>query len=416
MRRTATTLFTSREPGRHENETVQLIFRAGLVRQFGSGLYGFTPMGERVRQQVLDHVEREMRAVGARRVNLPQLNYSPVWKESGRWQDFEGEMFTLENRDGQEMCLAPSNEEGIVHLVEGTVRSYEDLPALYYQIGAKHRDDHARGGLLRTKEFTMKDAYSFHTSLESLDEYYQQIRAAYLRIFDALGIEFAVTDAENDLMGGSDSEEFVARARTGTTTLRRCTAEDCHFGATEESPDGDFDGQSCPECGGDIEESEGIEIGHIFKLGPRYSKPMGLTVDLADGSRQDVLMASYGVGIERLIYTLVDQHGDEDGCRWSADGSGGVAPYAASIIPLKYGDELGAVADYIYEECGPDRTLLFDDPDQSIGERFAESDLLGVPLKIIVGNEFRETGEVEIETRDGETEYVTVEAVADRVG
>jgi prolyl-tRNA synthetase len=416
MRRTETTLFTSREPGRHENETVQLIFRAGLVRQFGSGLYGFTPTGERVRQQVLDHVDDEMRAIGARRVNLPQLNYSPIWKKSGRWGDFEGEMFTLENRDGQEMCLAPSHEEAIVHLVEGTIRSYEDLPALYYQIGAKHRDDHARGGLLRTKEFTMKDAYSFHTSLDSLDEYYHRMREAYIRIFEALGLEFAITEAENDLMGGSDSEEFVARAETGTTTLWGCTAAGCHFGVSEESPGAEIAaGDSCPECGGTVAESDGIEIGHIFKLGPRYSKPMGLTVDLADGTRQDVLMASYGIGIERLIYALVDQHGDEDGCRWSADGTGGVAPYAASIIPLEYGDELGAVADYIYEECGADRTLLFDDPDQSIGERFAESDLLGIPLKIIVGNEFRETGEVELETRDGETEYVTVDTVSDRL-
>ncbi len=415
MRRSETTLFTSREPGKQQSETARRLFRAGLVRQFGSGLYGFTPTGERVRQEVIDHLETEMRRIGARRVHLPQLNYSGIWEESGRWGDFDGEMFTLENRDGKRMCLAPSHEEGIVHLVEGTIRSYEDLPALFFQIGAKHRDDHARSGLLRTKEFTMKDAYSLHTTEESLSEYYKRMREAYIRIFDGLGIEFAIAKAENNVMGGNKSEEFLAVAESGTADLRWCSDDECRYGETDASPNADPAGIECPECGSELESGEGIEIGHIFELGTRYSEPMGLTIDTATGERQDVLMASYGIGVERLIYALVEQHGDDDGCQWSADGSGVVAPYAASIIPLEYDDELAAVADYLYEDCGPERTLLFDDPGQSIGERFAESDLLGIPKKIIIGNEFRESGEVELETRAGETEYVTVDAVPDRI-
>ncbi len=416
MRRSETTLFTSREPGKQASETARRMFRAGLVRQFGSGLYGFTPTGERVRQEVIDHVETEMRRIGAQRVSLPQLNYKAIWEQSGRWGNFDGEMFTLENREGKQMCLAPSHEEGIVHLVEGTIRSYEDLPATFYQIGAKHRDDHARSGLLRTKEFTMKDAYSLHRTEESLVEHYERFKEAYIRIFDALGIEFAIAQAENTVMGESKSEEFFALAETGTADIRWCTEDDCRFGATSESPNSDLEaGDDCPECGGTLSAGEGIEIGHIFELGTRYSEPMGLAIDTAEGERQDVLMASYGIGIERLIYALVEQHSDENGCRWSADGSGVVAPYAASIIPLEYDDELAAVADYLYEDCGPERTLLFDDPNQSIGERFAESDLLGIPKKIIIGNEFRETGEVELETRDGETEYVTVDSVPERI-
>jgi prolyl-tRNA synthetase len=416
MRRSEFTLFTSRELGSQENETVTLAQRAGLIRQFGSGLYGFAPTGQRIRQRIIDHVDREMRAIGAREVSLPQLNYSGMWEESGRWGEFDGEMFAFENRDGKRMCLAPSHEEGIVRLLSGTIRSYEDLPGLYYQISRKHRDDHARSGLLRTKEFTMKDAYSVHASADSLNEQYERVREAYVRVFEDLDIEFVIADAENNLMGGSASEEFLAVVETGSADLWHCTAEDCRFGATDESPgSAPQGGEDCPECGGTVVASEGVEIGHIFKLGTRYSEPMGLTVDLADGSRQDVLMASYGIGIERLLYSLIGQHSDEAGCRWSADGSGVVAPYAASIIPLQYDDELAAVADYLYEDCGADRTLLFDDPDQSIGERFAESDLLGVPYKIIIGNEFRETGEVELETRDGDTEYVTIEEVPQRI-
>ena len=416
MRRSELTLFTSREPGSQDNETVRLAQRAGLIRQFGSGLYGFAPIGQRIRGRIIDHVDREMRAIGAREVSLPQLNYSGIWEESGRWGEFGGEIFTFENRDGKRMCLAPSHEEGIVHLLTGTIRSYEDLPGLYYQISRKHRDDHARSGLLRTKEFTMKDAYSVHATADSLDEQYEHVREAYIRIFEDLDIEFVIADAENNLMGGSASEEFLAVADTGSADLRRCSAECCRFGVTDESPQSDLQaGAECPECGGSLVATEGVEIGHIFKLGTRYSESMGLTVDLADGSRQDVLMASYGIGVDRLLYSLLEQHADEDGCRWSADGSGIVAPYAAAIIPLQYDDELAAVADYLYEDCGADRTLLFDDQDQSIGERFAESDLLGIPYKIIVGNEFRDGGEVELESRDGQTEYVTVEKVPERI-
>jgi prolyl-tRNA synthetase len=262
----------------------------------------------------------------------------------------------------------------------------------------------------------MKDAYSLHASEESLDDYYERVREAYVRIFEAVGIDFAIADAQDNLMGGSASEEFLALADTGTADLWWCEASDCRFGVTDESPQSDLAaGDTCPDCGGTLTAGEGIEIGHIFKLGTRYSEPMGLTVDMQDGSRQDVLMASYGIGIDRLLYALVEQHSDEDGCRWSADGTGTIAPFDAAIIPLEYDDELAAIADYIYEDCGAHRTLLFDDPDQSIGERFAESDLLGIPLKVIIGNEFRETGEVEIESRDGDTQYVTVEDVPDNI-
>lgn len=404
MRRSEAKLFTRREGNDHDNETVELLFRAGLVRQFGSGLYGFTLTGERVRQAIIDRIDDEMTAIGAQKIRLPQLNYRGIWEESGRWNSFGDEMFTLQNRDGQDMCLAPSHEEGVVHLFEGLVRSYEDLPLLCYQVGTKYRDDRARLGLLRTKEFTMKDAYSLHATRESLEACYERVREAYCRLFERLGIEFVVAEVEDELMGGSASEEFIAPVETGTADIVSCP--DCRFGATEESPQTAEAGEDCPDCGTTLVAGEGIEIGHIFKLGTRYSAPMGLTIDMADGSRRDVLMASYGIGIERLIHTLVAQHATGDGCRWPGDGADSVAPYTLAIVPLEYDDELGAVADVLYEECDQAETLLFDDPDQTIGERFAESDLLGIPYKLVIGNTFRETGELELETRDGETRTI----------
>ncbi|WP_019991580.1 aminoacyl--tRNA ligase-related protein [Natronorubrum tibetense] len=418
VRRSEALLFTSREADGHENETVARTLRAGLVRQFGSGLYGFTPTGQRVRENVVSLVQREMDAIGGQQIGLPSLNDSGIWRRSGRWESFEGEMFTFENRDGKRLCLAPSHEEGVAHLVKSGVRSYDDLPLLLYQVGSKYRDDHARNGLVRTKEFTMKDAYSLHTSHDSLAEYYERVRRAYVRIFDALDLEFAITSADNSVMGGSSSEEFVALADEGTLALRLCSATDCRFGVTDESPHSGLSaGDACPDCGSRLEAGEGIEIAHVFELGTRYSEPMGLTVDTAGGGERNVVMGSYGIGIERLLHVLVEQHGDAAGCNWPNAGAdiGTVAPFDVSIVPLEYDGDLREVADQLYETLGGD-VLLFDDRDQTIGERFAESDLLGVPWKVILGNRFRETGDVELESRDGDTRDVNLEEVSVIVG
>ncbi|WP_254864437.1 aminoacyl--tRNA ligase-related protein [Halovivax gelatinilyticus] len=417
MRRSEAILFTSRESTGHENETVARMMRAGLIRKFGSGLYGLTPTGHRLRTNVCSLITREMNAIGGQRISIPSLNYSDIWRASGRWERFEGEMFTFENRDGRRLCLAPSHEEGVVRLVDGVVRSYDDVPVLLYQVESKYRDDHARNGLVRTKEFTMKDAYSLHSTRDSLDAYYERVREAYVRIFDALDVEFAVAAAENSVMGGSTSEEFVAVADNGTLLLRHCEATACRFGVTDESPRAALSaGDRCPECGGHLTASEGIEIGHVFTLGTRYTEPMGLSVDDADGSERDVLMGSYGIGIERLLHVLVSQHGDDGGCRWPMDGDERIAPYRASIIPLEYEGSIRKAAESLYESCGPDETLLFDGGDRTIGERFAESDLLGVPWKVILGNRYRESGAVELESRDGSTRFVDVEEVASIVG
>ena len=403
VRRSEATLFTSREANGHENSTVQLIHRAGLARQFASGLYALTPTGERIRQQLIAQVTHEMDRIGGQRLSLPGLNDSDIWRQSGRWNRFEGEMFTLENRDGRQLCLAPSHEEGVVHLLRGEVRSYEDLPCLVYQVKLKHRDDHARNGLLRLKEFTMKDAYSLHASQESLEETYDAVRAAYVRLFEGLGIDFVIAEAANSVMGGAISEEFVALADTGTVEVLSCSDKDCRFGLTEESPASDCsDIDTCPECDGTLEYGAGIELGHIFQLGTRYSDSMEWSIDTADGNEREVVMGSYGIGIERLIHTLVEQQGDERGCRWPD----AVAPYRAAIVPLEYDGELREVADWLYDQCGRQQTLLFDDESQRIGERFAESDLLGIPHKVVLGNHYLETGCVELESRDGHTRYV----------
>jgi len=342
MRRSDLFLPASREHRGEWSGATRLLVRAGVIREFGSGLWGFTPAGERVRTKLERRIHDAMRAVGAQEVSLPNLQYSERWRESGRWGAFEGEMFTLSNREGRAMCLAPSHEEGVVHLLDGLVRSYDDLPVVLYQVDAKFRDDHARAGLLRCKEFTMKDAYSAHVDADSLRETYREMRAAYRRLFDDLGLTVAVCGADNSVMGGDRSEEFVAPVAEG----------------------------------------------------------------------------SYGIGVSRLLQTIVMQgawqrEADLDSLCWPVTDWGSVAPYRVAVIPIGNADAVREAARGVHDAIGAD-CLLFDDG-QSVGERFAESELLGIPAKVVVGNHYRETGDVEIEHRNGESQSVAPERVPDAV-
>jgi prolyl-tRNA synthetase len=410
VRRSDLFLPATRETPGAGSAATKLLQRAGLIRNYGSGLWGVTPVGERVREKLTDRVVAAMDGIGGQRVHLPGLQYADRWRESGRWGAFEGEMFTLQNRDGQDMCLAPSHEEGMVHLVDGRVRSHRDLPLVLYQVASKFRDDRARNGLVRAKEFTMKDAYSFHADEASLDATYRDVRAAYERVFEDIGLDYAVVAADNTVMGGSASEEFLAPVDEGSDRLRYCTSDGCRFGVSDEHDA--FDdyavGGDCPQCGGDLAASDAIEVGHVFKLGTRYSEAADLAVDTADGGETAVLMGSYGLGIDRLLQTLVQQHGYEESCAWPVTDWGSAAPYRAAVIPVGDGDVLD-VAETIHDDCGREDVLLYDD--LSVGERFAESDLLGIPAKVVVGNTYREQGVVDVETERG-TEQMRPEEVA----
>ncbi|MEF8859109.1 MAG: aminoacyl--tRNA ligase-related protein [Halolamina sp.] len=375
MRRSDLFLPASRQRRGEGTEATELLVRAGLVGKFDSGLWALTPTGERIQENVIQHIQAEMGSVGGQEVTLPGLQHRERWEESGRWQSFGGEMFTLADRGGRELCLAPSHEEGIVHLLDGLVRSYEELPLTLYQVDSKFRDDHPRGGLLRCKEFTTKDAYSFHADEASLREGYRKIRAAYERLLADLDMKFAVAESANSVMDGERSEEVVAPVAGGTCALLHCEAVDCRFGLTDES-----------------------------------------------GRPHEVWMGSYGLGVGGIIQTPVMQGGAEGGvdadsadaaCHWPVTDWGCVAPYRAAVIPIGDG-EVQDVAEAIHDDFGRD-CLLFDSERQSVGERFAESELLGIPAKIIVGNGYRETGQVEIETRDGESRAVAVDEVASAV-
>lgn len=394
MRRSNLFVPTSKEKrSGAEVRSAELALQSGLIHQLGSGIFAFSPTGKRVREKISEIIREEMEAIDSQEVDLPGLQYAKIWRDSGRYNEFEGEMFTFKNRDDQDMCLAPTHEEPMAELVRERLRSPNNMPLILYQIGKKFRDDHARNGLLRAKEFTMKDAYSFDTSESGLDDAYQAMREAYINIFDSLGVDYAITQADPGAMGGTGSEEFQAPAEIGSDEIKRCPEEDCLFGTK------DFDRTECPDHNTELERTNSIELGHIFKLGTRYSEPLDLTFDTQDGE-QHVIMGSYGIGVSRIIPTLIEQRNDEDGIIWPES----VAPYEMSIVPLGEEGEIMETAEELYDVLDTDEVLLFDN-NVSIGEKFAESDLIGIPVKVILGNNYLESGEIEVEYRDGSREY-----------
>jgi prolyl-tRNA synthetase len=373
--------------------SAELAVRSGLVDKIGSGVFSFSPTGNRVRNNLKAIIRDEMQSIDAQEVDLPGLQYAKIWRESDRFDEFEGEMFTFKNRDDQDMCLAPTHEEPMAEMVRNTVRSRGNLPLLTYQIGKKYRDEHARNGLLRTKEFEMKDAYSFHTSEEALDEMYDRIRESYINIFERLGLEYAIVDADPGAMGGTGSEEFQAPADIGSDEIKICTNDDCRWGSKE------MEVSTCEECSSDVTFTNAIELGHIFKLGTRYSDPLDLTYDTEEGKEQ-IIMGSYGIGVSRLIPALIEQRNDSDGIIWPES----VAPFSIGVVPVGDSDEIDEMAAEIEQRIGSEDVLVFDN-DVNAGEKFAEADLIGIPNKAILGNTFIEEGTIEVEFREGGREY-----------
>lgn len=390
------------------SKSTELLDRAGYIADFGSGLYGLTALGQKTRRRIENLIRRKHIEAGFQEVSMPSLQYSQDWKESGRWEKFEGEMFTFRNRDAKEMCLAPTHEEGIVRMFKGSIRSYKDLPITVFQIKEKHRDDKAREGLLRGKEFVMKDAYSMHTSSESMYDQYGEVKDLYREIFSTVGLDVAEVNAEVGVMGGLDSTEFVAPSQVGDDDLIHCV--NCRFGITDEHDEySDFQSDdSCPECGEELKLDNGVEVGHIFALGQRYSSTMNFSFDTkGDGSKQ-VYMASYGIGITRLMQTIVDQNDEQDSCGWDLKKGFTPSPFDVCVIRgLDTDDSIIEKVKNVIADTGK-RTLLYQG-EKSMGEQFSESDLIGIPVKLIFANHWNSENEVEIELHDDRTVYCELE-------
>jgi len=538
----------------------RLLVRAGFIRQLGAGIYDYLPLAKRSLAKIERIVREEMDAIGGQEFYLPALNPAEVWKESGRWEVMGDNMFRLKDRKGADLCLGMTHEEVFTAIARAELRSYRQLPQVWYQIQTKFRDEpRPKSGLLRVRQFTMKDAYSFDVDAAGLDRSYEDQRRAYERIFTRCGLEYVAVQAHSGAMGGSASQEFMVRTDAGEDTVAACPK--CRYAANTETAssrlppeedeagpaeperfatpgvltiealerppygvtarrqlktlvylaDGEpvvavvrgdqelneaklltaagasqvrpahaeeipplmgaragslgavrfsrarvfvdrsladrthmvtganedgyhlrgvevrrdllghgqladlrtvLAGEGCPRCDGTLEVFKALEVGHIFKLGTKYSVSMKANVLKADGGETPIVMGSYGIGVERILAAAVELHHDEDGIRWPL----AIAPYRATVLTLGREPELAKAAEQAVASLGgAGLDVLYDDRDERAGVKFKDADLLGIPIRVAVGKKGLAEGKVEWKRRGTQAvELVPLAELGDR--
>jgi prolyl-tRNA synthetase len=387
-------------PKEAESLSHQLLLRAGFVRMLMAGAYTYLPLGLRVLEKIQRIIRQEMNACGASELLLPALHPLELWQKTGRDQDLGEVMFKFKDRRGRDVSLGPTHEEVITDLVKNNIVSYRQLPLVLYQIQTKFRDEiRPRFGLIRACEFIMKDAYSFDQDEAGLDKNYQLMYEAYKRIFSRCGLKTLITEADSGVMGGKVSHEFMVEAPLGEDMVLVCTQ--CKLTRAFVA-EGD---NVCPKCHRKMDSVNTIEVGHIFKLGIKYSKAMGANFSDPRGALKPIIMGCYGIGVSRLISAIIEQNNDADGIIWPKE----VAPFQIIILPLDItNQEVMQTASSFYQElksCGIE--VLFDDRDERAGVKFKDADLIGVPLSIVVGKKSIEEKKIELRMRkDKITQFI----------
>ena len=413
----------------------RLMLRAGMIRQQAAGIYSWLPLGKRVLARIEEIVREEQDRSGAIEILMPTIQPADLWRESGRYDDYGKEMLRIEDRHERDMLFGPTNEEMVTEIFRAYVGSYRALPLNLYHIQWKFRDEvRPRFGVMRGREFLMKDAYSFDLDYEAARAAYNRMFVAYLRTFDRLGLKAIPMRAESGPIGGDMSHEFIILASTGESEVY-CSRDlldlpvpgadidfrsdlspivdawTAHYAATDDKHD--------PAAYAALPEEKritarGIEVGHIFYFGTKYSKPMGAKVAGPDGADHFVHMGSYGVGVSRLVGAVIEASHDDDGIVWPDS----VAPFQVGLINLKPTDQPTAVAaEALYERLvKAGISVLYDDVDNRAGVKFATMDLIGLPWQVIVGPKGIGRGEVEIKRRaTGARETVSLEAAVNRL-
>jgi prolyl-tRNA synthetase len=424
------------DPKEAEIVSHRLMLRTGMIRQSSAGIYSWLPLGHRVLRKIEQIVREEQDRAGAIEMLMPTIQSADIWRESGRYEDYGKEMLRITDRHDREMLYGPTNEELITEIFRDSVKSYRDLPRSLYHIQWKFRDEiRPRFGIMRGREFLMKDAYSFDLTEEGSRDSYNRMFVAYLRTFERLGLKSIPMAADTGPIGGDLSHEFIVVADTGESQVfcdrslieRTAPGEDLDYNsdltpiigewtskyaATDEMHDNArFEAEVSSE---NRVSARGIEVGHIFYFGTKYTEPMNCKVQGPDGKLVAVQCGSYGIGVSRLAAAIIEASHDDDGIIWPDT----VAPFQVALINLKAGDkDTDAACDDLYAKfnnAGID--ILYDDTDERAGAKFVTMDLLGLPWQLIVGPRGLKQGEVEIKRRaSGERLSMTPEAAFKRI-
>ncbi len=411
--RTSTLLFpTSKEtPGDAELISHQLMLRAGMIRKLGSGLYTWLPLGLRVLKKVEAIVREEMDRAGAQEILMPAIQPAELWQETGRWEKMGPTMLTMQDRHGRDFCFGPTHEEVVADIARQTLHSYKQLPTTLYQIQTKFRDEiRPRFGVMRAREFLMKDAYSFHITNEDLEKTYQVLFDTYSQIFTRLQLNFRAVLAATGDIGGSLSHEFHVLADSGEDQIVYSDGSD--YAANVELANAG-EGDPSPDGKGTLHITRGIEVGHIFQLGTTYSQALNANVLGPDGKQHPLIMGCYGIGVSRIVAAAIEQNHDNNGIIWPTP----IAPYDVALVPigLQKSTRVQAACEALYhklQEAGFD--VLFDDRSERPGVLFADMDLLGIPHRLVIGDRGLDQGMIEYKgRRDSEAQMVKQDQLLD---
>ena len=415
-------------PSEAEIVSHKLMLRSGMISQSSSGIYSWLPLGFKVLNKIENIVRDEQNKAGVNEILMPTIQPADLWKESGRYEDYGKEMLRINDRQEREMLYGPTNEEQITDIFRRNVKSYKELPMLLYHIQWKFRDElRPRFGVMRGREFLMKDAYSFDIDAASSEDTYNRFFICYLKTFARLGLKAIPMAADTGPIGGDLSHEFIIISNTGESDIyfdnnilnegnkiSDISYDDdlnsivekfkSYYSASDEKHDkAKFDEIVHKEK---QMNSKGIEVGHIFHFGTKYSNSMKANVLDSDGKEKTVHMGSYGIGISRLVGAIIESSHDESGIIWPD----AVSPFTLGVINLKpKDDEVSSIANKVYNQINDKSEVLFDDKNDNAGVKFSRMDLIGLPHQIIIGSKAVSDGLVEYKNRkSGETEFINL--------
>jgi prolyl-tRNA synthetase len=401
----------------------RLMLRSGMIRQVTSGIYSFLPLGVKVLHKIKNIIDKRMQEAGCLEVIMPTVQPASLWHKTGRYDAYGKETLRMQDRHDNELLFAPTAEDVITEMVSNTVNSYRSFPKILYQTTWKFRDEiRPRFGLMRGREFLMKDAYSFDLNEENAVRSYKLIYATYLKIFEDMGLVAVPVKADNGVIGGDLSHEFHVIAETGESALyidkRMIESMQLHkdfdhlngfYAATDEK----LDPAIHASLGEHLSLSRGIEVGHIFNFGLKYSKALDFQITLPDGNKVYPNMGSYGIGVSRLAAAIIEASHDERGIVWPSS----VSPFDAMLINLKTSDANATnISEMLYQSLADKIDILYDDTDDTVGSKLATADLIGITKQIIVGPKNASEGKVELKDRKtGQSQIINAAQLKDYI-